>query len=142
MLRFGELDDQGHGTLGDGRTLADWWSTARAPRASDAPATPAKTPAPEPAEYLSIKALASYSGISTRTLRTLLKDPTNPIPFRRIGRKLLIRRGEYDSWADQFRGPGAGDVGGETSRMADEILGGLTRSARRADTRAHITERG
>ena len=138
MFRVGGEGDQGHGPLGDGRTLAHWWSPAPAPRPS-APVPPAKTPEPEPVEYLSIKALSSYSSISTRTLRTLLKDPINPIPCRRIGRKVLIRRGEYDSWADQFRRAANDD---ETGRMVDEMLRGLTRSARRTDTRAHITERG
>jgi hypothetical protein len=88
---------------------------------------------------MSIKALASYSGISARTLRTLLKDPVNPIPCRRIGGKILVRRGEYDSWADQFRGAGAGD---ETALAVEEMLKGLTGPRPLADTRAHITERG
>ena len=138
MFRVGGDGSQGHGPLGDGRTLAHWWSTAPAARPSEAPAPPAKASASDP-EYMSIKALASYSGISARTLRTLLKDPVNPIPCRRIGGKILVRRGEYDGWADQFRGAGADD---ETSRAVDEMLRGLTRSARLADTRAHITERG
>ena len=112
-------------------TPANWWLSgsvcfepppaAPAPRPSEVPATPAKTPAPAPdPEYLSIKALASYSGISARTLRTLLKDQVNPIPCRRIGGKILVRRGEYDSWADQFRWANAGD---ETSCAVDEKIG-------------------
>ena len=93
---------------------------------------PAKTPEPEPVEYLSIKALSSYSSISTRTLRTFLKDPVNPIPCRRIGGKILVRRGEFDSWADQFRRAANDD---ETGRVVDEMLRGLTGPRPLADTR-------
>jgi hypothetical protein len=49
--------------------------------------------------FLALKALASYSGLSVRTLRTLLTAPSHPLPHYRIGGKLLVRRGEYDAWA-------------------------------------------
>ena len=54
--------------------------------------------------YLSIRALAEYSGLSVRRLR----DPraahgAAPIPHYRIGGKILVRRSEYDAWTVRFR---------------------------------------
>lgn len=52
-------------------------------------------------EYLKVSELAEYSGISNRTLWTLLKDPVNPIPHYRIGaagRIVRIKKSEFDQW--------------------------------------------
>jgi lambda repressor-like predicted transcriptional regulator len=62
--------------------------------------------------FLSLKALASYSGLSVRTLRTLLTAPAHPLPHYRIGGKLLVRRGDYDAWASRYRHVGRPDVDG------------------------------
>jgi hypothetical protein len=35
--------------------------------------------------YLSLKALASYSGLSVRALRSFLIDPLKPLPHYRVG---------------------------------------------------------
>ncbi len=68
--------------------------------------------------YLSLEALASgtrerrdpftrqvtaeyvqgYSGLSRRTLQTLVNDDTDPLPSYRVGGKLLVRRSEFDAW--------------------------------------------
>jgi excisionase family DNA binding protein len=53
--------------------------------------------------YLSLQALASYSGISVRKLRDLLTHPGHPLPHYRIGGKVLVRRSEYDAWALRYR---------------------------------------
>ena len=53
--------------------------------------------------YLSLKALAVYSGMSVRTLRGHLVDAGRPVPFFRIGGKILVRRSDFDTWALQFR---------------------------------------
>ncbi len=52
-------------------------------------------------EYLTVKELSVFSGISERTLRDLLKDPVNPIPSFRIGpagRIVRIKKSEFDEW--------------------------------------------
>ena len=52
-------------------------------------------------EYFSIADLSDYTGISERTLRDLLKDPVNPIPYFRIGpagRIIRVKRSDFDEW--------------------------------------------
>jgi hypothetical protein len=53
--------------------------------------------------FLSLRALAGYSGLSVRKLRDLLSDPAHPLPYYRIGGKLLVRRSDYDTWAVCYR---------------------------------------
>jgi len=61
-----------------------------------------KTPTVD-AEYLPLRALATYSGLGVRTLRGYLTHPAHPLPAYRIGGKVLVKRAEYDAWAAQFR---------------------------------------
>jgi hypothetical protein len=53
--------------------------------------------------FLSLRALASYSDLSIRKLRDLLDDPLRPLPYYRIGGKILVRRSEFDAWMVRFR---------------------------------------
>jgi excisionase family DNA binding protein len=53
--------------------------------------------------YLSLKALASYSGLCVRTLRTHLTHPVHPLAHYRVGGRVLIKRSEFDAWIAQFR---------------------------------------
>jgi hypothetical protein len=53
--------------------------------------------------YLPLKSLAQYSGLSVRTLRTCLARPSHPLPYFRIGGKIVVKRSEYDAWVDRFR---------------------------------------
>jgi hypothetical protein len=46
--------------------------------------------------YLSLRALATYAGLSVRKLRHHLDDPTHPLPCYRVGGKLLVRRSDFD----------------------------------------------
>jgi hypothetical protein len=71
--------------------------------------------------YLSLRALAGYSGLSVRRLRTLLDDPGHPLPCFRIGGKILVRRSEYDAWAVRYRREGRGDV----DRVVSDVLESL-----------------
>jgi hypothetical protein len=50
--------------------------------------------------YLSLKALADYSGLSVRTLRKLLirVPPTQALPCYRLDGKVLVRRSEFDRY--------------------------------------------
>jgi len=53
--------------------------------------------------YLPLRALAGYSGLSVRTLRVYLAHPATPLPYFRIGGKILVRRSDFDAWAVRFR---------------------------------------
>jgi hypothetical protein len=53
--------------------------------------------------YLPVKPLAIYSGLSVRTLRSYFNHPTRPLPFYRVGGKILVRRSEFNAWVQQFR---------------------------------------
>ena len=54
-------------------------------------------------DYLPLKQLAMYSGLSVRTLRVHLADRTRPLPYYKVGGKILVRRADFDAWAAQFR---------------------------------------
>jgi hypothetical protein len=69
--------------------------------------------------YLSLRALAGYSGLSVRKLRDLLAEPGHPLPCYRIGGKIVVRRSEYDRWAAHHRQVGNLDV--------DNIVSGAVR---------------
>jgi len=58
-------------------------------------------------ENLSLKALAVHSGLSERTLRTLIAAPVNPIPHQRVGRRVLVKRVDFDVWIAQHRKVGS-----------------------------------
>jgi excisionase family DNA binding protein len=71
--------------------------------------------------FLSLKALAGYSGLSVRKLRDLLADPTCPLPHYRVGGKILVRRSEFDVWMQQYRAGCNINV----ARMVDVVVGSL-----------------
>ena len=68
--------------------------------------------------YLSLKALAGYSGLSVRKLHEHLRDPAHPLPCYRVGGKLLVRRSEFDTWIARYRQVGQADL----SQRVDEVL--------------------
>ena len=72
--------------------------------------------------YLSLKALAGYSGISVRKLREHLTDPVHPLPCHRIGGKIVVRRSDYDAWAGRYRQVGDVDL--------DRVVAGALRAVR------------
>src|SRR5262249_8844980 len=54
--------------------------------------------------FLSLKALAQYSGLSRRTVgRYLRETPDHVLPCYRVGSKILVRRSEFDAWIAAFR---------------------------------------
>jgi excisionase family DNA binding protein len=56
-----------------------------------------------PAKYLSIRALAEYSGLSLRTLQKHLTSAEHSLPCYRIGRRVLVKRSEFDAWMLEWR---------------------------------------
>jgi hypothetical protein len=72
--------------------------------------------------YLSVtRGLPEYSGLSERTLRGYLTHPSHPLPCYRIGGKVLVRRSDFDRWAEQFRAVSASVV----DSLVSETLRGL-----------------
>ncbi len=89
---------------------------------------PKEAPIPAGREYLGLRELAAYSGLSVRKLREHLNDPSHPLPCRRIGGKILVRRVEYDTWAARYRQMGRSDVDRIVSDVMKD-LGGRSRWA-------------
>jgi excisionase family DNA binding protein len=62
---------------------------------------------PEPVRgdgYLTLEELAGYSRISVRQLRKYLAlPPAQALPCYRPGRKVLVRRSDFDVWFAQYR---------------------------------------
>jgi predicted DNA-binding transcriptional regulator AlpA len=76
--------------------------------------------------FLSLKALATYSGLGVRTLRARLTDPRHPLPCYRIGGKIVVRRSEFDAWVAQFKTVGNPNVEHVVAEVLAD-LGGLQR---------------
>jgi excisionase family DNA binding protein len=72
-------------------------------------------------EYLSLRDLASYSGLSVRRLRDLIADPAHPLPHYRPAGKILVRRTEFDAWMARYRQAGPADV----ERIVGDVLQSL-----------------
>ena len=53
--------------------------------------------------YLSLKSLAEYTSLSTRTLRHWINDPEDPLPAYRVGGKLLFKWSEVERWIKRHR---------------------------------------
>jgi len=68
--------------------------------------------------YLSLKALASYSGLSVRKLRDYLSDPLKPLPYYRVGGKIVVRRSDFDAWIARYRMTGSAEV----NKIVNEVL--------------------
>jgi len=60
--------------------------------------------------FLSLRALAGYSGLSIRKLRDFLDQPQHPLPCYRVGSKILVRLSEFDRWIAAYRHHGRRDV--------------------------------
>ena len=73
--------------------------------------------------FLTLKALAAYASMSVRKLRDLLVDPAHPLPYYRIGRRVLVRRSDYDAWAARYRQLGDMDVGQMVAGVLRDLRG-------------------
>jgi hypothetical protein len=74
--------------------------------------------------YLSLRALATYSTCSVRWLRDRLLDVHHPLPCYRLpGRKVLVKRSDFDDWMARFRRVGRADV----AAVVREVLTDLAR---------------
>jgi hypothetical protein len=69
-----------------------------------------------------LRALVVYSGLSIRTLNKKFADRTHPLPFFRIGGKILVRKSDFDTWAAPFRRT---RTGVDMTALVEEIVDGL-----------------
>ena len=53
--------------------------------------------------FLDLKALAEYSSLCVRKLRDRLDDASHPLPYYRVGGKIVVRRSEFDNWMAAYR---------------------------------------
>jgi hypothetical protein len=75
--------------------------------------------------YLSLRALAVYSGCSIRWLRAQLGDPHHPLPCYRLpGGKILVRRSAWDAWLARYSQVGRADV----IAVVSDVLARVARS--------------
>lgn len=84
--------------------------------------------------YLSLRAAASYCGLSIRFLRGRIAE--GHFPHYRPGGKVLIRRSHLDSWLEQFKRVGAQDL----DPMVNEILGEF-RGESNSESGGHTSQR-
>src|SRR5688572_12850198 len=58
--------------------------------------------------FMSLRALAEYSGLSPRTLRTFLNrtPPAQALVCFRLSGKVLVRRSDFDAYMEQYRSQG------------------------------------
>jgi hypothetical protein len=68
--------------------------------------------------YLSLKALATSSGLSVPKLRDRLRHPSHPLPHYRVDGKILSRRSEFDAWIAAYHRVGNTDV----DQTVDDVL--------------------
>jgi hypothetical protein len=69
--------------------------------------------------WLPLRALATYSGLSVRTLRDYINTPLLALPSYRIGGKVLVRRSEFDAWMNQYRQVGSAGL----DQVVDSVIG-------------------
>ena len=76
--------------------------------------------------YLDLKALSKRSCLSIRTLRSRLKGE-NPIPYHRVGQKILIQWSAFCAWMENFKEPIKSEhIDLELKEKVDKIITDLT----------------
>lgn len=54
-------------------------------------------------EILTITEVAALLKLSKRTICTLMVQPTNPLPFLKIGRSVRFRKSDVDEWLNESK---------------------------------------
>lgn len=73
--------------------------------------------------YLPLHELATYSGLSIRSLRRAVADRLHPLPhYRPRGKKIVVRRSEFDRWIQSFKHTQAPI---DLNQLVDNALKGL-----------------
>lgn len=53
--------------------------------------------------YINVETLSEWSSLSIRTIRDHLSDPVNPIPYYKVGGRILISWPEFKRWMEGFK---------------------------------------
>ncbi len=80
----------------------------------------------ESREWLDLRRLTQYAAVSERTLRTWIHSPIDPLPAVQVGKKILVRRVEFDRWLERHRVERL-----DLSGMVEEVVGEVSRRVRR-----------
>jgi hypothetical protein len=78
---------------------------------------------PDSPGYFDLRALAAYSCCSVRWLRDRLIDRNCPLPYYRVGGKVLVKRDEFDTWIRRFR---IESQAGDLDRIVESIAATLS----------------
>lgn len=70
--------------------------------------------------FVSLKTLSKRTDISVRSWRSHIKDPDNPLPFYRVGSKIVIFWPDVLEWMKSKKEEKRPDTGARS--IADEIL--------------------
>ncbi len=78
-------------------------------------------------EWMDLKAIQRYACMSERTIRDWIHRPQNPLPAFQVGKKILIRRSQFDHWLEShpFQPTGAIDI----EKMVDEVMSDLRKAS-------------
>lgn len=79
--------------------------------------------------YLDLEDLAKYSGMSVRTLRSMIP---RGMPVYRPGGKILVRRSEFDVWMGRFRQAQSVDLDRVVDDVMEDVLGRSGRGSGRS----------
>ena len=66
---------------------------------------------------MSLARLTEYADISLRTLCTWIRNPVDPLPASQVGKKILVRRVDFDAYLQRHRI--------KPDAIVDEVLKGL-----------------
>lgn len=53
--------------------------------------------------YLDLKKISEYSSCSVSMIRRWLTDSVCPLPYHRLGGKILVKVEEFDNWIKNFK---------------------------------------
>ena len=66
---------------------------------------------------MDLRSLTLYANVSVRTLGDWVRDPVDPLPASRKGKKIYVRRQDFDDYLERHRMP--------SDSLVDEIMDGL-----------------
>jgi len=73
---------------------------------------------------MSLRTLSLYAGLSVRSLRNHLRSLDHPLPYFRVGGKILVRQTDFDAWLVAFRADPLARVNAIVSRVLTELHAG------------------
>jgi excisionase family DNA binding protein len=78
-------------------------------------------------QWMDLKAIQRYACVSERTIRDWIHRPQNPLPAFQVGKKILIRRSQFDQWLESHPCQSAGVV--DIVRIVDEVMSDLRKAS-------------